>query len=165
VRPIRCRYSIKPVQRMRFGVGPGTMSASAPLVGAKRTSISADTNDPRLPNGCCAGWHGRKSRRRRWAWGGGLTTWDHRHPTCAARTAWLNARLLPHTRALSLVDDHVVLAALNKCLAQSNKSRPPSKATKRQRGYRPGWSAVSKAGAGLCWRAAPMSHPNNGARQ
>jgi hypothetical protein len=71
-------------------------------------------------------------RAARWAWGGGLTIYDHRHPTRAAAYGPAPARLLPHPAPPSLVDDHVVLAAPNKWLAQSNKSRPPSKATKRR---------------------------------
>jgi hypothetical protein len=84
------------------------------------------------PYGYRTGRHGRESRRRRWAWVGGLKTYDHRHSTRAAAYGPAPARLLPHPAPPSLVDDHVVLAAPNKCLAQSNKSRPPSKATKRQ---------------------------------
>jgi hypothetical protein len=53
-----------------------------------------------------------------WAWVGGLPTRDHHHPTHPSP-------------ALSFVDDCLVLAATNKSLAQSNKSRLPSKATKR----------------------------------
>jgi len=65
------------------------------------------------------------------AWVGGLPTCDRHHPTRAARTARLMPTAAP-SPARSFVDDCLVLAATNKCLAKSNKSRPPSKATKRR---------------------------------
>jgi hypothetical protein len=81
-----------------------------------------------------------------WAWVGGLPTYATRHPTRAARTARLMPAAAPIPR-LSFVDDCLVLAALNKCLAKSNKSRPPSNATKRRNAmneYRQGSAPVGR---------------------
>jgi hypothetical protein len=61
-------------------------------------------------------------------------------------------------RAAERRGDRRPMAATNKCLAQSNKSRPPSKATNRRnamneyrQGSAPVGRAVSKARAGRCW--------------
>ena len=42
-------------------------------------------------------------------------------------------------------DEHVLVAALNKCLAKSNKSRPPSKATKRRNAMSVGQGSTKMA--------------------
>jgi hypothetical protein len=57
-------------------------------------------------------------------------------------TTTITRRALP---ALSFVDDCLVLAALNKCLAQSNKSPHRANATKKRKS-----------------RAAALTRPNRG---